>query len=66
MGDRALNGMYLAAEPWMAVREEKKKELVGKIAEMDEIYLPIVGRKLPPPAQEEVECSPQGLGVVRC
>lgn len=38
--------MYLAAEPWIAVREEKKAELVGKIVEMDEIYLPIVGRKV--------------------
>ena len=41
----------------MAVREGKKKELIGKIAEMDELFLPIVGRKVGPPAQEEVDAA---------
>lgn len=44
-GDMHINGVYVNPEKWEKIIDDNKIELKEKVAQLDELFIPIVGRK---------------------
>jgi DNA polymerase-1 len=54
-GDMHLNGIKLDRTEWMKLVESNKEKKTELVSKLDEHFVPIMGRKEQPPAQEELD-----------
>jgi DNA polymerase I-like protein with 3'-5' exonuclease and polymerase domains len=55
--DMHLHGEYIDHDKWMKRIEKRKIELKEVVDKLDEVFIPLVGKKETPPTQEEVNLA---------